>query len=366
VKNFAAHRRESESGRQTTTGSRRQEKGYVLLTLLVMVALMGIFALTAIIPIKFEIQRDQETELIHRGVQYSRAIRIYYKKFGRYPTKLEDLDNTNNLRYLRKHYTDPLNKNKDFKLLHFGEQGVTLAGGIAGGSIPGANPAGSPGGLNGPGQSSSAFGGSGLGGGSGFGNSGVGSSGLGNSGVNSSGVFAQSSGFGANSSSGFGATSNSQATPGQPGTSPAPGSDPTQASSPAAPGTAQGDTSSSGQQIIASGPIVGVASISKKDTIREFNKKKKYNEWQFLYDPSTDRGALITTPYQPALQSLSGASGQNNLQPGTNNGNSNGQSPSGQSPFGQSSFGQSGFGNNSTPGGSTTPAQPAPTSPPQQ
>jgi hypothetical protein len=299
-------------------------------------------------------------------VQYSRAIRTYYKKFGRYPTKLEDLDNTNNLRYLRKHYTDPLNKNKDFKLLHFGEPGVTLAGGIAGGSIPGASPAGSPGGLNGPGQSSSAFGGSGLGGGSGFGNSGVGSSGLGNSGVNNSGVFAQSSGFGGNSSSGSGATSNTQATPGQPGTSPAPGSDPTQASSPAAPGTAQGDTSSSGQQIIASGPIVGVASISKKDTIREFNKKKKYNEWQFLYDPSTDRGALITTPYQPALQSLSGASGQNNLQPGTNNGNSNGQSPSGQSPFGQSSFGQSGFGNNSTPGGSTTPAQPAPTSPPQQ
>jgi type II secretory pathway pseudopilin PulG len=357
VKKFAAQRRESESSRQTATGSRRQEQGYVLLTLLVMVALMGIFALAAITPIKFEIQRDQETELIHRGVQYSRAIRAYYKKFGRYPTKLEDLDNTNNLRYLRKHYKDPVNKNKDFKLLHFGEQGVTLAGGIAGGSIPGASPAGSPGGLNSPGQSSSAFGGSGLGGGSGFGNSGVG-----NSGVNSSGVFAQSSGFGGNSSTGFGANSNSQATPGQPGTSPASGSDSTQASGQVAAGTAQGDTSSSGQQIIASGPIVGVASISKKDTIREFNKKKKYNEWQFLYDPTTDRGVgLITTPYQPALQSFSGTPGQNNLQPAGNTGNS-----SGQSPFGQSSFGQSGVGNNSSPGGSTTPVQPAPTSPPQQ
>ncbi len=47
--------------------------------------------------------------MIHRGVQYSRAIRTYYKKFGRYPTKLEDLDNTNNMRYLRKHYKDPMN-----------------------------------------------------------------------------------------------------------------------------------------------------------------------------------------------------------------------------------------------------------------
>jgi len=351
VKKFAAQTHESESSRQTATGSRRREEGYVLLTLLVMVALMGIFALAAIPPIKFEIERDQETELIHRGVQYSRAIRAYYKKFGRYPTKLEDLDNTNNLRYLRKHYKDPLNKNKDFKLLHFGEQGVTMGGGIAGGSIPGASPAGSPGGLNGSGQNSSAFGGSGVGGGTGFGNSGV----------NSSGVFAQSSGFGGNSSSGFGANSNSQATSSQPGTSPASGSDPTQASAQVAPGTAQGDSSSSGQQIIASGPIVGVASISKKDTIREFNKKKKYNEWQFLYDPTNDRGGLITTPYQPALQSFNGTSGQNNLQPGSNTGNS-----SGQSAFGQSSFGQSGFGNSSSPGGSTTPAQPPPTSPPQQ
>jgi type II secretory pathway pseudopilin PulG len=365
---LAVQRRESQSRRQTATDSRRQEQGYVLLTLLLMVALMGIFALTAIIPIKFEIQRDQETEMIHRGVQYSRAIRAYYKKFGRYPTKLEDLDNTNNLRYLRKHYTDPLNKNKDFKLLHFGEPGVTMAGGMGmgGGSIPGASPAGSPGGLGGPGQSSSAFGGSGLGGGSGFGNSGAGSPGAGNSGVNSSGVFAQSSGFGGNSSSGFGASSNSPATPGQPGTSPAAGSDPTQASGQVAPGTAQGETSSSGQQLIASGPIVGVASISKKDTIREFNKKKKYNEWQFLYDPSADRGGLITTPYQPALQSFNGAAGQNNLQPGSNTSNSPGQSPSGQSSFGQSSFGQSGFGNSSSPGGSTTPVQPAPISPPQQ
>ena len=309
---------------------------------------MGIFALAAYTTIEFEIRRDQEQEMIHRGVQYSRAIRGYYKKFGRYPTKLEDLDNTNNLRYLRKRYKDPLNKNKDFRLLHFGEQGVTLAGGIAGGSIPGASPAGSPAGLNGSGASTSAFGGSGLG-----------SSGLANSGVNSSGVFAQSSGFGGNSNSGFGAGSNSQSTPGQQGTTPASGSDTTQPSAQVAAGSAQGDTSSSGQQVVASGPIVGVASISKKDTIRIFNKKKKYNEWQFVYDPSTDRGGLITTPYQPSLQNFATQPFQNGTQTGAA-GNS-----SGQSSFGQSSFGQSGLGNNSSPGGST-PVQPATTSPPQQ
>jgi type II secretory pathway pseudopilin PulG len=348
VKQFSARQRAraSESRRQRPRGSCHKQEGYVLLTLLLVVALMGIFALTAYTTIEFEIRRDQETEMIHRGVQYTRAIRGYYKKFGRYPTKLEDLDHTNNLRYLRKHYKDPLNKNKDFRLLHYGEQGVTLAGGLAG-LIPGANPAGAATGLNGSGTSSSAFGGgSGLGG-STLGGSG---SGLGNSGVNTSGVFAQPSGLGT--------SSNSQATPGQQA-APASGSEATQGVS----GSAQGDASSSGQQLVAGGPIVGVASISTKDSIRIFNKKKKYNEWQFLYDPAADRGGLITTPYQPSLPSLGAQPLQNGAQPGTA-GNSTGQSSFGQS-SGQSSFGQSSFGNNSSSG--STPVQPAaPASPPQQ
>jgi type II secretory pathway pseudopilin PulG len=337
VKQFAAQEQ------QRASKSRRQE-GYILLTLLLVVALMGIFALAAYTTIEFEIRRDQETEMIHRGVQYTRAIRGYYKKFGRYPAKLEDLDHTNNLRYLRKHYKDPLNKNKDFRLLHYGEQGVTMAGGLAG-MIPGANPAGGATGLNGSGASSSAFGG-----GSGLGGSAPGGSGLGNSGVNSSGVFAQPSGLGGNS--------NSQATPGQQA-APASGSDATQGVS----GSAQGDASSSGQQLVAGGPIVGVASICTKDSIRIFNKKKKYNEWQFLYDPAADRGGLITTPYQPSLPSLGAQPLHNGTQSGTA-GNSTGLSSFGQS-SGQSSFGQSSFGNNSSSG--SQPVQPAaPASPPQQ
>jgi type II secretory pathway pseudopilin PulG len=372
---LSAQRRESESSRPTVAGSRAQEGGYILLTLLLVVALMAILAIGIIIPISFSMQRDQEQEMIHRGVQYSRAIRAYYKKFGRYPTKLEDLDNTNNLRYLRKHYKDPLTR-QDFKLLHFGEPGVTLGGGlsIGGGSIPGANPVGSPTGMNGSGSSSSGFGSSGFGGsgfgGSGFGNSGSGNSGFGSSGVNSSGVFSQSSGLGGNSSSGFGANSNSQTTAGQAGTNPAAGSDPSQAGSPAASqtgSTGQGEASSGGQQLVAGGPIVGVASLSKKTTIREFNKKKKYNEWQFVYDPTTDRGGLITTPYQPALQGFGSQPGMNGAQPAGGNGSAFGNSSG--SGFGNSngsSFGQgSGFGNNNpNPGGTATPTPPA--NPPQQ
>lgn len=290
--------------------------------------------------------------MIHRGVQYTRAIRGYYKKWGRYPTRLEDLENTNNLRYLRKRYKDPLNKNKDFRLLHYGEQGVTLGGAIGGGPINGAVPAGSAG-LGG--SPSSAFGGPGNG--SAFGSSGPGNSGFGSSGANPSGVFSQSSGLGGNSSTGFGSNSNSQTSSSQPGTNPPSGSDTS--------GTGQqGDASSGGQQPVAAGPIVGVASLNKGSTIREFNKKKKYNEWQFIYDPSADQGGLITTPYQPALPGF-GQPGQNMQSAGTNSssfGNSNGSS------FGNSngsSFGQSSFGNNPNPGGGASLPQP-PANPPQQ
>jgi hypothetical protein len=386
----AAQIRESLHHAPSAAGRRPLEEGYIMLTLLLLIALAAVVAMGVIVPIQAEYQREQETEMIHRGVQYSRAIQGYYKKFSRYPTKLEDLDNTNNLRYLRKHYKDPLNckngKCQDFRLLHYGEPGVTLGGGfsIGGGSIPGASAVGSPAGQSSFGGSSSSFGNSGFGasgsgnsafGASGSSSSGFGNSGFGNSGVNSSGVFSQSSGSG-NSNSGFGATSNSQTGTGQQGTdqqgtgqqgtNPATGPD-----SSAQTAGGQGDTNSGGQQLVVGGPIVGVASLCKKNTIREYNHKKRYNEWQFLYDPSLDRGGIITTPYQPSLAAFGSQPGLNGAQPaagmssplgGTNSspfGNSNGSSfgNSNGSSFGQSST----FGN----GSSSSPSQP-PANPPQQ
>jgi type II secretory pathway pseudopilin PulG len=333
---------------------RPQEKGYVLLVLLLVVAMLGITAAIALPAISFEIRRDREQEMIHRGVQYSRAIRAYYKKFGRYPTRLEDLDNTNNLRYLRKHYKDPIT-GQDFRLLHYGEQGVTLAGGIAGGSIPGANPIASAGGLNSTSgfsqpsafgsSSNSAFGGSSN---SAFGN-------------NPNSAFGASAGttFGANSNSTNGPTSSTANSAGATDPSQTSSSSNAQDSSSAKSASGSSADQSSSSQLVVSGPIVGVACVSKKTTIREFNKKKKYNEWQFVYDPTADRGGLITKPYEP-LQGLAGL-GQS-LQPGqgTQPANSTG-----------SSFGQpSGFGNQSSSFGNSpnsnlpTPAQPS--NPPQQ
>jgi hypothetical protein len=45
------------------------------------------------------------------------------------------------------------------------------------------------------------------------------------------------------------------------------------------------------------GPIIGVASTSKNKSMKEFNEKDHYNDWWFIYDPTTDRGGLINGPY---------------------------------------------------------------------
>jgi type II secretory pathway pseudopilin PulG len=357
------------NARSSTNRPRRGEDGYIFLTLMLMVTMLVIAAAAVMPTIAFEIRRDREQEMIHRGVQYSRAIRNYYKKFGRYPTRLEDLDNTNNLRYLRKHYKDPVT-GQDFKLLHYGDPGLSMMGSAGGAGITGANSVSQ---MNGQAGSASAFGGSG----SAF-------SQPSSYGGNSNSAFGGGSSFGGASNSAFGGNSNSSFGGGSFGNSGTSGTSGGNATSPGngnpstSPEASQSGTgssqdssspsgSSSGQgnnQVFGGGPIVGVASASKKDTIREFNHKHKYNEWQFVYDPTLDRGGLILTPSQPALQ----MAGTPPSQIGQPAGSNSSGSAFGQSGFGQSSsFGQSsGFGNNNSGplGGSSTPAQP-PSNPPQ-
>src|ERR1700740_2536664 len=98
----------------------RDERGYVLLTLVLAVALLAIATAIVVPKIAFQIKRDREEELIHRGTQYSRAVGRFVKTLGRYPGSIEELENTNNIRYLRKRYKDPIT-GKDFRLLRLGD-----------------------------------------------------------------------------------------------------------------------------------------------------------------------------------------------------------------------------------------------------
>lgn len=95
----------------------RSEQGYVLLILCMFVAALTIAAAAVLPTIAFQIKRDREEELVHRGVQYSRAIRLYATKTGRYPFRLEDMCAKGDVKYLRRVYKDPLTGG-DFKVLH--------------------------------------------------------------------------------------------------------------------------------------------------------------------------------------------------------------------------------------------------------
>src|SRR5271170_7809520 len=182
------------------------EDGFVLIGVLFLVVVILIMLAMAAPKIATSIKRDKELELYHRGMQYTRAIKLYYKKFGHYPTTLDQLENTNNIRFLRKKYTDPFTGKADWRLIHVGEAKVVPTGlfgqpmGVAG-----AGNSGTPGSN---GQSGSAFGsntGSAFGGsqsGSSFGSSGGSSFGSGSGSSFGNSFGSSGSGIGSNGQTG--------------------------------------------------------------------------------------------------------------------------------------------------------------------
>jgi type II secretory pathway pseudopilin PulG len=65
------------------------DEGYVLLAVLVMIFLMLLVLTIAAPKMAMELKHDQEIETAHRANQYVRAIRMFHKKTGNYPTSIE-------------------------------------------------------------------------------------------------------------------------------------------------------------------------------------------------------------------------------------------------------------------------------------
>ncbi len=172
------------------------EEGYILIAVIFLLALLIISLAIAAPNIKKEIQRDRDIETMHRGKQYMRAIRLYYKKFGGYPPNVDALIKpTNNVRFLRKKYIDPTTGKDEWKPIRYGQNKAPTAMGFFGQPMAG-----------------SMMGGIGLN----CGINGLNSSGLGSSGLNSSSMSGSSgSSFGSSGSSfgssgsGFGSSGSS-------------------------------------------------------------------------------------------------------------------------------------------------------------
>jgi hypothetical protein len=296
----------------------RSERGYAILLVLFLVTLILVATISVAPNILTQGRREKETEMIWRGKQYTRAIKLYYRKTGKFPTSMDDLTKPKlgSLRFMRQAYKDPMNKKDgEWRLIYVGPTGQLigslkppqtlqlsgLAG--AGGALPG-TPAAQPGAQTAGQPFGQAIG-------QVFGNS---------------GAVAQP------------APSNSANQPNTAGSA----NSGTGTNAADAPGTTPDTSDAANEALLASDPtavmggnIIGVGSTVNQRSIVVYEKAKNYRQFEFIWDPSKD--AIV----------LGGAAGP---QIGTPAGQ-----PSNSSPFGQPS--------DSNPNSPGSPLNPQPNPP---
>lgn len=228
------------------------QNGYMLLSVMLLITLMIVAMAVELPRISQQIKREKEQELVNRGLGYATAIKRFYHRMGTYPVSLDQLENTNNLRFLRKRYKDPMTAEGEWRLIHVGEAQIKFPNPAQ----PGANPIASPT----PSGSAGGLSPSGTAGGLG------------------SGTGTPTTGLSGGSGQGFGTPAGQAGTLNTQGTGPGLG------------GSGGGG----------GGPIIGVASMSKKTSIKEFNGENEYDHWLFVYDPKAEQaggpGVFVASP----------------------------------------------------------------------
>ncbi len=373
--------------------ARRADSGFAMLLVFAMAAVIAITLYMAVPQVAFEAQRDKEQTLIDRGEQYKRAIQVFFRKNKRYPGKLEDLENTNGVRFLRHRYVDPMSGKDEWRMIHVGPGGVLIDSvvqkqkdaeknkktasvnnfitelqpigggtdpnlpptvaqrrrdniGLPANSAPGSLPPGSPDPFNPQGNAvgipvpgdpnGQLYTGApptGQPGQPGIGQPFPGQINPQTGAVN---PYPQQSVLPPNSQR---VTNPGMFGTGQPGFGPQPGFNPLpgqpQTPNGAAdvigrllttprpggfPGAQQAGAQGAGGLQIGGG-LAGVASTVKREGIKVYNERKKYNEWEFIYDYGKDQsngaGGMTAGPGQPIGQAQPGTSTGTGAQPGT-------------------------------------------------
>jgi hypothetical protein len=264
-------------------------------------------------------RREKEQELIWRGNQYVRGIRLYYQKNGRYPQNREELvKGTLGVHFVRKQFADPVaNQGGDWRFIYVSpagqltgsvryhtlqEMAAALGAGVNIGGPPGSAAPGTTGAV-GTGGAPGATGQSGTGAGS--------------------GVFAGSGGA---------APGTSQGQPGSQSNAANPAAAASGGLTPAGMGLTQTPLQAVDGPVLG-GSLVGVASKVKKDSLMVYQGKENYFQWEFIFNPLLNRGPggmqagqLPGTPGAPAQGGAPGLAppgiGPGGAQPGAtpNNG----------------------------------------------
>jgi len=238
---------------------RGSQQGYAILTVMFFLTLLVLGTIVVAPNVVTDVQRQKEEEMIWRGKQYVRGVRLYYTKMHRFPTQLEDLYKPKTgIRFMRRAYKDPMNTaDGSWRLIYVGPNGQ-LIGSLKDrsmtGNVLGLGPASAPG----------------------FGTP-MGANG--------------NSPFGASSSSAFGNSMGSSMSGSTPQAA-APG-----AQNPAATGDNPDGSGGMGSlqpvdlsstSSVIGGNIIGVGSKISKKSIIWYDKAKNYRQFEFIWDPSLD------------------------------------------------------------------------------
>jgi hypothetical protein len=206
------------------------EAGSMLLSVLFMGAVMIVLSTLAMQNLLTQGRRDREEELIWRGEQYARGVKLFYRKTGRFPTTMDQLtQKQGNLRFMRKPYKELMNREDgSWRLIYVAPNGQ-LIGSLTRTNIllqiPGQQPQ--------PGQP--------------------------------------------------GAPPRPAGPPGATGRD-----QPTSQPQPAPAQATFGTGPSTGTGQIIGGNIIGVASKIAQPSIRIYNGGQTYREWEFIWDPMKD------------------------------------------------------------------------------
>ncbi len=299
------------------------ERGSALIIVFVFAAVIAIMLYMEMPVAAFEAKRNKEQLLVDRGNEYAHAVKLFVRKFGMYPNSVDQLENTNRMRFLRHKFKDPLTGKDDWRPLHAGPGGQLIDSKV--------NPIGNP--LTGNSSGNGSFGSSTNSASSGFGNSGSGSFGSNNAPpeVVVAPLPQRPPAVSSSGSGGGEVPSASQAdqNPTTPLLSPDQAPMPGQANGPASagqpgvgqPGAVQAGTGTeatnpmqavrgllnnpnaatpqagpggSTMGAITSGGFAGVASKAAGHSIKTVNDQSDYSLWEFFYDPTKDpmRGAM--------------------------------------------------------------------------
>lgn len=225
------------------------QRGYAILTVMFFLTLLVLGTIVVAPNVVTDVQRQKEEDMIWRGKQYARGVRLYYTKMHRFPTQLEDLYKPKTgIRFMRQAYKDPMNATDgSWRLIYVGPNGQ-LIGSTKNRSVT----------MNG--QGTSTFG-TPMGG---NGNSTFGASNASSPGNTMTGNAAQTT-----TATGQTAT-NGDNPDGSNGM-----------------GSLQPVDLSDAPSIIG-GNIIGVGSKINKKSIIWYDKAKNYRQFEFIWDPSVD------------------------------------------------------------------------------